>query len=482
MDRRLKIRDSIKTGLAIILVLLFGLSLLPRLQNPSGSDEALSFRLSSLLVQAARLFPDRSYLWRLAGRVALQEGNIDGAIQYFIHSGLDGLSAQDLTEIGTALLQTGDIQRSVQVWEKALAQGAAPGDIYPLLLQAHRAQQDYPAILQDLEQLLRIKPDDQQVLNQAALLAAALDPVESLPLLDSAGGQPGNSAASARQIARAIRSAVQASTDPAYLLLESGRALASAGAWEMAVLAFDQATRARPGYAEAWAYLGMARRQAALRQSSDPDTPLPDDLGFAELQKAHQLDPTSLPAMIFLANYWQQTGNIPQALNILQQAVDRYPSTPLLQAELGNALAAAGDLINALHAYQQAVALAPGEAVYYRYLAEFSIKNDYFVSEIALPAARQAIILDEHSASSQDIMAQVFIRLGDLTNAERFLNQALALDPHYSPALLHLGTIFLMHGDAQTAERLFNQVRTLDPGSAAATQARQFLRKEHMSP
>jgi tetratricopeptide (TPR) repeat protein len=482
MDRRLKIRDWIKTGLAIILVLVFGLSLLPRLQNPSGSDEALSFRSSSLLVQAARLFPDSPYLWRLAGRAALQEGNIDGAIQYFTYSGLEGLSAQDLTEIGTALLKAGDIQRSVQVWEKALAQGAAPGDIYPLLLQAHRAQQDYPAILQDLEQLLRVKPDDQQVLNQAALLAAALHPVEALPLLDSAGGHAGDAAASARQIGLAIRSAVQASTDPAYLLLESGRALASAGAWEMAVLAFDQATRARPGYAEAWAYLGMARRQAALRTNSNPDIPLPEGLGLSELQKAHQLDPASIPATIFLANYWQQTGNISQTLNILQQAVDRYPSNPLLQVELGNALAAAGELVNALHAYQQAVALAPGEAVYYRYLAEFSVKNDYYVSDIALPAARQAIILDEHDASSQDIMAQVFIQLGDLTNAERFLNQALALDPHYAPALLHLGTIFLLHRDAQTAERLFNQVITLDPGSAAATQARQFLRGEHTSP
>ena len=195
-----------------------------------------------------------------------------------------------------------------------------------------------------------------------------------------------------------------------------------------------------------------------------------------ELQKAVELDPQSIPAYLFLAMYWRRHDRYDQALASLQTAVQYDPENPYLQVEMGETLATLGDLSAALNAYRKAVELSPNDPAFINLLVGFSLKYEYHVEEIALPAARQGVILAPDDPQVLDSMGQVFIKLDDQLNAERFINRALEKDPNYAPAYLHLGQIYLLQGKLMDARAQLNQVTKLAPESPAADQAQRLIR------
>jgi Flp pilus assembly protein TadD len=72
-------------------------------------------------------------------------------------------------------------------------------------------------------------------------------------------------------------------------------------------------------------------------------------------------------------------------------------------------------------------------------------------------------------------MAQVFIRQGDLVNAERFLRRLLEANPDFALAHLHLGLLYLLRGDRAAALQELNRTISLDSGSPEARQAQRLL-------
>ena len=134
-----------------------------------------------------------------------------------------------------------------------------------------------------------------------------------------------------------------------------------------------------------------------------------------------------------------------------------------------------GDLSTAASFYAWAIKLAPDEAVYLRYLVSFSLNYSYQIEQIALPAARQAVVLAPRDSETLDLMAQVLMKQGDLSNAERFLHRALQYQPDFSPAILHLGIVHLSQNNLALAQQEFQQVLLLAPGSPAAEQAQRLL-------
>jgi Flp pilus assembly protein TadD len=146
-----------------------------------------------------------------------------------------------------------------------------------------------------------------------------------------------------------------------------------------------------------------------------------------------------------------------------------------LYVELGRVRARSGDLAGAYNAYAKATEIQPQAAVYHRYLAEFALDYSYQIGAVALPAARQVVLLSPNDAPSLDLMALVLIRLGDLANAERYLQQALQINAQYDYAHLHLGTIYMLRGDTQAALNELHLVQSLSPGSPAAGQAERLI-------
>ncbi|MEW5872673.1 MAG: tetratricopeptide repeat protein [Chloroflexota bacterium] len=429
------------------------------------------------LANAARRQPWRGDLWEQAGHYAVQAGQPDQAILYLEQAGerLDGgLTRQGWLDLGDARQQQGDTEAAVQAWEIVLSLGEAPTDVEVTsrLLQAHRALGDYPAALRDAQALVNLQPGAAQWQFQLGMLLAitpqplsALDPLRQAAELDS-GLAPVASRLEGDLLAASLVD------DPAYQLLVAGRSLANLGEWGLAAEAFHQAILAYPDYAEAWAYLGEARQHLPVTPSGATGA----GAGLAELEKALALDQKSLAAHMFLALYWSRQGETTRAEQILRQAIELYPQQPILQVALGDVLTSASELDAAYEAYLAAVEMAPGEVVYLRRLASFSLSNGYLVEEVALPVARQVVILAPRDAESLDLLAQVFLKLDDLDSARRFLEHALLADPNYAPAYLHLGRLHLLRDEQSAAVQAFQKVYELAPGSPLAEQAQDWLK------
>jgi tetratricopeptide (TPR) repeat protein len=456
---------------------------IPRAQQAADSGDWLE--AARHMAKAASGLSGRADLWEQAGHYALLGGDATAALDYLTKAGLDRLSPQARIDLGDIYQQSGELSRAIQAWRSALDASSPETQIYPLLFQAYRQQvqfeqpascplnssaaapaptaPDREAAILDLHALALQRPQDAQVQYQLGLLLAAWQPEEALFYLRRAAELDASLEHSTGKLVQAIQDASQPGI-PAYTLLAAGRALASIEEWELAAQAFTEAAVIQPDYAEAWAYLG----EALTHIDADRD-------GLEEIQCALQLDPASLSAHLFLAYYWVRQERFDLAQQAMLQAQALYPQEAIIQAQSGDILAQSGDLQSAYLAYIQATRLAPQDPLYLRYLIEFSLKYSFDLQNVALPAARQMVILAPGDSQTLDLMAQVLIQLGDLSNAERFVHNALQADPGYAPAHLSLGTIYMLRGDRDLARQELQQVLELAPGSRYAEQALRLL-------
>jgi tetratricopeptide (TPR) repeat protein len=419
------------------------------------------------LALAANTIPWRTGFWEQAGHYALEGGEADTAVEYFSKAAaLERLSLAGYLALGDACLKSGDIDSAVKWWRSAQKAGIPDADVYTRLLSVHRQRAEYPAVLADLKALTELQPDNADWQYQLGLVLSATQPEEALPYLSQAAELDPAFGEQTAMLSQKIRIA-RMNEDPAFTLLEAGRALGALNEWGLAAEAFQRAAQIRPDYAEAWAYLGEARQQL-------PGAQAPGE-GLAELERALHLDPTSLSAYLLLSLYWQRRGQLDQALAYLDQAATLHPDLPAVQTEIGRILALQGDLNAAQQAYQQAVALAPQDPAYHRLLAAFSLEHNYLLSEVGLPAARRALLLSPNDPTSLDMLGQILLGLDDTTSAKRFFERAIMQQPEFALAHLHLGLIYIEAGDTKAAFEKFNQVLSLAPGTTAADQAQRLL-------
>ncbi len=420
---------------------------------------------SRSLARLAAQNPWRTDLWEPAGRQALLGGDAQAATRHLQRAAAAGsLSAQGRLALGQARLQTGDLAGAILIWEDLSRSASPPADVFPLLLQAHRLARDYPGAVADLQTMTALHPSDGALRYQLGLLLAVQQPEAALAHLAQAAELDPRFKDSSDALIGAIRTA-SLQGDAASILVETGRALAAQGEWELAAEALRSALDARPNDANAWAFLG----EALQRQNPQ------DPQALAALQRSIELDPNSLAANSLLALYWQRQGDFEKALTHLQHAAQLYPQNPALQADLGSLQALMGDLEAALQAHQQAVALAPTDPAYYRLLAEFCIRHEFQLRQVGLPAARNAVLLAPRQPSGLDVLAQVLLLLKDLDSAERFLQQAVEIQPDYPPAHLHLGLVYILQGNQQRARQAWELAIQLAPESPTADQAARLM-------
>lgn len=435
-------------------------------QASQNSHSGAHLLAAEHLAQAANLELGRADLWEQAGDEALQGNDPKKAVSYFKQAAASGiLSTDGQLKLGDALQASGDTAGAIQTWQALLSSPQA----WSRLADAHASQKDYAAEVSDLKTLIRLEPGQAQTTYRLALLETATDPASAPAYLAQAALLDPSRAPAVQSIQLSL-DAAGLQSDPAYTFLLAGRALAALDEWDLAAEAFYRATLLRADYAEAWAYLGEARQHTTPQK-------VDDQAGLAELQKSWDLDPASLSANTFLGFYWERHAKPDLALVYLKKAATLDPKNPVLPTELGNATAALGDLPAAQVYYQQAIDLDPQNPVYWRILAEFSLTHQIQVREIALPAARQAVLLEPQNPIGLDLLGQSFFLLEDYANAARTLQRALLASPTYPPAHLHLGQTYLMQGDLQKGRQELEETIQLSPGSPSADQARRVIQR-----
>jgi tetratricopeptide (TPR) repeat protein len=404
----------------------------------------------------------RPALWEQAAIYTLQAGDQINGVAYLQNAHTaDALSGAGYMTLGDLLLEQGNPDTALAAWENALAQGAPPLAVHRRTLAVHRAAHNFPAAIADLRAILALSPADAQAQYQLGLLLTTREPEAALASLIQAANLDASLADAVRLLERTFRPSEE-TDDPAYTLVNVGRALASLGEWELAREAFSQAVAANPDYAEAWAFLGEAKGQ------------LGED-GLLELDTALTLNPASLTANLLYALYHKRQGNLELALVYLHAADNVEPGNPSIQVEIGSTLNEMGNFNRALTYFQKAVLLAPHEATYLYLLAQFCYQNNTFVEEIGLVAMRQALVLDAQDPVALDLMGFGYYLLNDMPLAQRFLLRALELTPEAPRPWFHLGLVSLAVGDTQQAYDQLTRAIALDPASATAEQAQRVL-------
>jgi len=458
-----------------ILIAVVGIGAVPRALTRLQSDAYQSaaagdyHNAASYTAGVVDYYPWRPELLVQAARFAFQAGESQTTIRYLeLPAITNHLTVDDLILLGEAYQQAGNLAKAEAAW-KAASEGEDSPAALQDLVSLHLQQKDYPPAIAGYQKLIALNPTDGHLYYQVGLLYAATNPLNALPYLAQAAQIDPSLASNAQSLHDKIRTA-SLFEQPAYTLLTSGRQLASMGEWTFAAEAFKGATGVDPGYADAWAFLGETRQQMTIEE-----TGATSDAGLAELQQALQLDAGSVLANTLMGLYWERQQDFAQAQNYLEQAISLDPSDPYLYSELGNIISKSGDLPAAQAKFQQAIQLAPQDPLFYRLLAGFALDNHIQVRELALPAARQAIILAPHDSDSLDMMTQVMLALKDYHSAERYALQAVQSNPANLPAYLRLGTVYLDLGEPTLAYHWLNLARDSDPNSWIAAQASRMI-------
>lgn len=427
---------------------------------------------SAHLPEILAYFPDRADLWELTGHYAFLGGETESAVTFFQHAATMGsLSASGYIEFGDAAFRNGDFSTAIEAWQSAIAMDSPSIELYSRLYKTHNLQGDLDATINDLYSLAELEPSNPNHFYKLGLILSSIQPETALAyLLQASELEPAY-----QDDAQAIKSSVDAARkydDPAYTLLESGRALGELNHWEHAVRAFQEAIKHHPDFAEAWAFLGEAKQHIEV----DEDLQENSNMGLIELEQALEIDPQSIAANTLMALYWQRQQRYDLALVYLHTADNIEPKNPTIQVEIGRTLAIMGDLEKAQGYYERATELSPNDPHFWRQLAGFSIKYETQLREIGLPAARKAILLNPEDPASLDTMGEIFILLQDLYSGIRFLERAIAAQPDYAPAHLHLGFAYLLIGNDDLARKYLTYASTFaTQDSVTAQHARRML-------
>jgi tetratricopeptide (TPR) repeat protein len=234
-------------------------------------------------------------------------------------------------------------------------------------------------------------------------------------------------------------------------LLEAGRKIAR-GFFREAQDILTSMIVANPGLAEAHRYLGAARMGRG-------------DVAGAEAawREALRLAPGNVRAAVALADLLGQTARHEAALALIEPMA-RAPGAGIESlSAYAVALKALGRLDESLSAYEQARAVAPGNAVAEHNVA--GLLGDLQRFAESRMAAERAFGKGLNAPETWLIHARALQGLGELEAAERSYRQAVALRPAYADAHLDLAQLIWMRsGDLCGASQALDGALARYPG------------------
>ncbi len=449
-------------GLVLPLILALLMSLAPdpwgwtaAMDRARQSDsDHLPKQTASFLKQAVQYEPWRADLWLQIASFEQQAGNPDGMVKAFQQAArLEALSFDQQQSLGEAYQAAGDPASAVKIWQALIQSGGATQTTYQDLVDLQWKAGDFSGCEQTYRAWLKEKSDNAAAAFRLGLLLAADQPQEALQFFQQALSRDPSVQSQVDALRQAF-SLADLRDDPSYRQVLVGRSLGSLGYWDLAETAFSRAIDLNPGYAEAWAFLGEANQHL-------------DKKAYPQLEKAQQLDPNSVVVKALLALYWRRQGNPEKALANLQAVAEAEPAQAVWQVELGTTLADMGQINQAFEYFQQAVKLEPGSAPYWEMLAQFSIANSLNIRGIALPAARQAVLIAPDDPAALDVMGWTMFSLGDMQGAERFCLRSLQSNPNFALAHLHLGQVYLQIKQYSSAYQHLHQALDLSENQPA---------------
>ncbi len=351
------------------------------------------------------------------------------------------LEAADFQAIGEAYLERGD-EETALVYLNLAARQQEDVALWRLLAALYQDRGEWDSARQAWEGILRAQPQDSTAHFQLGVLLAPHDMRRAYDHLAFATDDPAWGTA-ARTLQATIIAVQQ--DEPAYQSAQIGFVLVALEQWYQAESAFDIAVTLEPDYAEAWAYLGLAR----ARQGKN---------ALPAFEQALVLAPDE-PLIVYLYGLmWRASGDYDRSLALLVEAQSLTPENPAFAAEVGVAYQLVGDLPTAERWLRQAVLMAPGEPEFMNLLAHFYADELYELEESALAELESVAASRPDDADLQASYAWVLFNLGDIAGAEQAINTAFLLAPTNARVLYYRGVIYQNLGQTDLALAMLVQL------------------------
>lgn len=375
-----------------------------------------------------------------------------------------GFTPEVRAELGHAFARLGDTAAALEQWRQvAGVLQEVPGPPSVSMETLIRVADGFYALgaWEEAEALYRrlvATGPHPQAAYRLGLLLAARQPEAARAYLSEASRDP-RFQANANIVLEAL---MRAPSDPVAASARLGVAFARVEEWRLAEQQLSRAVEQTPNYAQALAYLGLARDQ--LGQD-----------GYAPLAQALALAPENPLVHILMGYHWKQLGWWEAARVEFEQAYDRDPANAATSAEIGLMYAARGDYETARIWLREATRLAPEDPAFWKLVARFYLDRAFEVAREGLPAALRATELAPDDAEAYDLLGWALYLNGDSEGALGALNQALALDPGLASAHYHMGLVQARLGDREAAHQAFARAIALDPGGPIARLAQREL-------
>lgn len=184
------------------------------------------------------------------------------------------------------------------------------------------------------------------------------------------------------------------------------------------------------------------------------------------LREAVRTDPRHPDALIELAMLCFETGRRHEAVGFFEQAVALAPRDAILRCNLGNALAATGRPEAALLHFREAILGDPRLAsAHYQY---GNALRDLGRDREAVASYGLAIGLDPRLASAERQLALLLRRMGSGEEAASAYRRALAIEPDRPVVHFNLGNLLREQGHLEEAAASYRAALRLRPGFAGA--------------
>lgn len=286
-------------------------------------------------------------------------------------------------------------------------------------------------------------------------------------------------AAFAVTVLAAVSCAAQQAAGNADAAMMAGTAAMRGGDMKLAVESFQQATRERPQFAEAYLDLGLALEQELQYPAA-----------AEALERARTLKPTLRGANLFLGIAEYQVGAMNKAIEALRREVRLSPQDAKARMWLGMSLVEAHQYTEGAAALDAAAVLAPKDAdiLYHRgrahllvsqqsYEAMFALDPDsYRVHEVLgqadAEAQRTSDAIDQYKLAIErapqhvglhEELADLYWASGETEVADGEYRKELAIDPYSVTAYYKLGSLQVILGKPQEAVPLLQKAVALEP-------------------
>ena len=363
-----------------------------------------------------------------------------------------------LAALGSLHFQLGEMSEARDVLKRLVDRAPADGGKWVQLALAHYQLDEIAEFEKALGRALELDPDN----------------LEALRLLAHLSFNHGNIEDAAQTYGKILKQI----PDDLEVMTALGVCFFKTGDNEAAKMMFERVIEVDPQNALAAENLSVVASKLASSASpaatSGAEASVPSEPGppASENTPAPE-EMAAVDVLLTEADRHAAEGNLRDACELLQKALDLEPNTHEIPAALGSLLYQLGEWTASFESLSRAVELAPTSADYQTRLA-ISLLSLERVPEFEA-ALGKALELDANCIPALRLLADLNFRQGNFIDAAHTYHRILLQTPDDVEIMLPLAVCFYRNGDPGAAKMVFDRILTIDPDHPVAKENRSAL-------